>query len=153
MRNGVKPILVSNSIGNIVIFRDLSIGELVERRLCFDKKECELGNNKYRRTHIVSSLSTLSNYDDTPITQNKVFIQEYPKYGKYETTIELKSKQGVSVSGEYTITTSNNMHNGRITSGINLITIPETNFNNQDMEIFVSKSMKNSVLFYVHNTK
>jgi hypothetical protein len=68
----------------------------------------------------------------------------------YDVNITLKSSQGIEVKNEYTVTTSNNTNNGKITAGVNLITIPETSFNNTLPEIYVSKTMNNAVLFYLH---
>jgi hypothetical protein len=65
-------------------------------------------------------------------------------------TIALKSNQGIEVGTGYKVTTSNNTNNGKITAGVNLITIPETSFANTNPEIYVSKSMNNSVLFYLN---
>ncbi|MDD2536947.1 MAG: PKD domain-containing protein [Candidatus Absconditabacteria bacterium] len=151
VKNGVKPVLTFNSIKNIVIFRDLSIGDIVQRNICFDANECALGNNKYRKLHIVPVTNTTVNLSNNDIVNNKVFVQEYPAFGNYKVSIDSKSLQGISVSGDYQVQTSNNESNGRITNGINLITIPETTLNNSNPEIYVSKSMDDSVLFYLHH--
>jgi hypothetical protein len=151
VKNGVKPILTFNSIKNIVIFRDLSIGNIIQRQLCFDVKECELGNYKqYRRIDIAPHTSSLTVAEQTPITQNRVFLQKYPSLGKYDVSMYLKSSQGIEVSNKYQLNLTNNLTNGRITSGIHLITIPETAMNNTTPEIYVSKTMNNSILFYLH---
>jgi hypothetical protein len=150
VKNGVKPILTYNSIKNIVLFRDMSVGNIIYRQLCFDTKECAAGNNQYRKTHLVSASTVVKEGDVTPITQNSVFLQKYPALGTYDVSIQLKSNQGIAVSGEYAVTTTNNTNNGKITAGVNLLTIPETSFNNTIPEIYVSKSMYDSVLFYLY---
>jgi hypothetical protein len=129
----------------------LSIGSILQRELCFDKKECEAGNyRQYRRIDIAPSTNALTIEENTPITQNRAFIQKYPSFGNYDVTIDLKSSQGTEVKNAYKVTTSNNTNNGRITSGIHLITIPETSLNNATPEIYVGKTMDNSILFYLN---
>ncbi|MDR0861000.1 MAG: hypothetical protein LBO09_08825 [Candidatus Peribacteria bacterium] len=151
VRNSVKPILTFNSIKNIVIFRDLSVGNMIQRSICFEEKECTAGNKSYQKIHIAPNTSSTTMMTNTPITQNRVFLQKYNEYGAHEVSIALKSSQGENVSGTYTVTTSNNVNNGRITSGVHLITIPETAFSNKDPEIYVGKTMDNSVLFYLYH--
>ena len=150
VKNGVKPILTYNSIKNLVIFRDLSMGNLIYRQLCFDTKECAAGNPQYRRTHLVPASTTVREGDATPITQNSVFLQKYPTLGTYDVSIELRSNQGIEVKNTYQVTTTNNINNGRVAPGVHMITIPETSFINTTPEIYVSKSMRNSVLFYLY---
>ena len=150
VKNGIKPILTFNTIGNIAIFRDLSVGNIVYRQICFDKQECAVGNNQYKKTHLAPGTSDLTFSQSTPITENRVFIQKYPTLGTHGATIHLKSSQGIEVNNEYQVTLSNNYTNWRITSGINLITIPETSFNNSTPEIYVAKTIENSILFYVN---
>ncbi|MDR2541380.1 MAG: hypothetical protein LBD11_06600 [Candidatus Peribacteria bacterium] len=153
VRNSVKPILTFNSIKNIVIFRDLSVGNMIQRNICFEEKECAAGNKSYQKTHIAPNTSSMTVMNNTPITQNRVFLQKYNEYGPHEVSITLKSSQGENVSGTYTVTTSNNVNNGRITSGVHLITIPEASFSNKDPEIYVGKTMDNSVLFYLYHAE
>jgi hypothetical protein len=64
--------------------------------------------------------------------------------------MQLKSNQGIESKINNQVITSNNTNNGRITAGVNLITIPETSFTNATPEIYVSKTMNSSVLFYLH---
>lgn len=149
VKNGVKPILTFNSLWNIVIARDLSIGNLIFRQICFEKKLCEAGDKQYFKTHIASTAASILPDADNAITENRVFLQKYLTTGEHEITIELKSNLWVNVAKQYTLKTTNNLSNARITSGVNLLTIPETAFNNADPEIFVAENMDNSVLFYL----
>lgn len=81
VKNGVKPILTFNTIKNIVLFRDLSMGNIISRQLCFDMKECAAGNMQYRKTHLVTNTgSILKEGASTVITQNSVFLQKYPGF-------------------------------------------------------------------------
>jgi len=150
VKNWVKPILLSNSYKNTVIFRDLSVGTFIERQLCFDKEQCNLWNNKYKRTHIVSEwLDKLNWQTETDITKNIWFIQRYPEYGNHNISLYLKSIYWIEVSTWFIVKTSENLTNWRIAQGVNLITIPETTFNNNNPEIFLSSVMNNTLLLYL----
>jgi hypothetical protein len=133
-----------------VIFRDLSVGNIIQRQICFDTEECAAGNRQYRRIDIAPSTDSFRVEEQTPITQNRVFLQKYPALGTYEVSIDVKSSQGIDVKNTYDVEVSNNTTNGRVASGIHLITIPETAFNNSSPEIYVGKTMNNQVLFYLN---
>ena len=148
-----------NSIKNIVIARDLSVGSIIYRQICFNKQECEAGSNQYKKTHIVTNLETLREGQKNPINQNKVFLQRYPNYGSYDVTINLKSNVGIVVTGEYHLDLTQQglkvngkaeNNNSRIASGVYLLSIPETSLSNGNPEIYVAKTMENSVLYYLH---
>ncbi len=154
VRNGIKPILLYNSIGNTVIFRDLSIWIFQQRQLCFEVNECKLWNTKYQKTHIVTVTKELENasvWPSTVITENDSFLQKYPDYWAHNVSIYLKNRYWIEVSTWFVVKTSNNSENWRIAPGINMITIPETTFNNTNPEIFLSRVMNNTVLMYINN--
>ena len=93
VRNGIKPILLYNSIGNTVIFRDLSIWIFQQRQICFEVNECKLWNTKYQKTHIVTVTKELENasvWPSTIITENDSFLQKYPDYWAHNVSIYLK---------------------------------------------------------------
>jgi hypothetical protein len=159
VKNGVKPIMTFNSVKDIVIARDLSVGSIIYRQICFNKQECEAGSSQYKKTHLVTNLETLKEGQKNPINQNKVFLQRYPEYGNYDITLNLKSNVGIIVTGEYHLELTQQglkvngraeNNNSRIASGVYLVTIPETSLNNSNPEIYVAKTMENSVLYYVH---
>jgi hypothetical protein len=163
VRNWVKPILLYNSIGNTVIFRDLSIWIFQQRQICFDVDQCKLWNTNYQRTHIITkNLTGLKAWDSTVITENDSFIQKYPSYWPHDVSIYLKNKYWVEASTWFTVKTLDNSNNWRIAPWINMITIPETTFNSimdpetwkvKDIrpEVFLSKVMKDSLVLYINN--
>ena len=154
VKNGIKPILLYNSIGNTVIFRDMSIWVFQQRQICFDVEQCKLWNTKYQKTHIVTvtkDLEKVSTWQSTPITENDSFLQKYPDYWMHTISLYLKNKYWIEVSTWFAIRTSDNSDNGKIAPWINMITIPETTFNNTNPEIFLSKAMNNTVLMYINN--
>ena len=154
VKNGIKPIMLYNSIGNTVIFRDLSIWVFQQRQVCFEVDECKAGNNKYQKTHIVTVTKEMENqasWSSTAITENDSFLQKYPEYWTHNVSLYLKNRYWIEVSTWFTVRTSDNSENWRIAPGINMITIPETTFNNSNPEIFLSKAMNNTVLMYINN--
>ena len=154
VKKTTKPILLYNSIGNTVIFRDLSIWVFQQRQVCFEVDECKAGNNKYQKTHIVTVTKEMENqasWLSTAITENDSFLQKYPEYWTHNVSLYLKDRYWIEVSTWFTVRTSDNSENWRIAPGINMITIPETTFNNSNPEIFLSKAMNNTVLMYINN--
>ena len=152
VKNGIKPILLYNTYGKTAIFRDLSIWIMQQRQICFDVKECEAWNTRYRKTNIASeNPSELTWGTETSITKNNSFVQKYNDYWTYKVSLYLKNKYWIEVQKQYDVKISENTSNGKIAPWINMITIPETTFNNANPEIFLSKDMKNTVVMYINN--
>ena len=155
VRNWIKPILLYNSIGNTAIFRDLSVWIFQQRQICFDINQCKLWNTKYQKTHLVTltedELEKLDAWTSTPITNNDSFLRKYSDYWTHNVSLYLKNKYWIEVSKWFEVKTSDNSENWRIAPWINMITIPETTFNNTNPEIFLSKTMNNTVLLYINN--
>ena len=152
VKNGIKPILLYNTIWNTVIFRDMSIWLMQQRQVCFEKKECDAWNTKFRRTHVYAEeLERLTWGTVTPITQNDSFIWKYDESWNHEVSIYLKNKYWIEVKTWFVVKTSSNLNNWKIAPWVNMITIPETTKTNWDLEIFLSKAMKNTLLIYINN--
>ncbi len=152
VRNWIKPILLHTSYKNIVLFRDISIWELMQRKICFEESECLLWNKKFIKSHsVVANDEAFTRKWDNPIAKNDMFIQRYSDYWDHQVSIELKDRYWMSMKTWYTIKTSENtVNNGRIAPGVNILTIPETTFNNSNPEIFLSNNMNNTLLMYVN---
>ena len=152
VKNWIKPILLYNSIWNIVIFRDLSVWVMQEREICFEKSECEAWNKKFKKTSISTvSPEELTGGTVTPITEKDHFLQKYEDYWTHKVSIYFKNKYWIEVEKEYDVKTSSNTNNWKIAPWVNMITIPETTFNNTNPEIFLSKDMKNTLIMYINN--
>ena len=152
VRNWIKPILLTNSCGNTVIFRDMSVGIMQQRQICFETSECEAWNTKFRRTHIsTTDPNGLTWWTETSITQNDSFVWKYDNYWEHDVSIYLKNKYWIEVQTWFVVRTSSDTSNWRIAPWINMITIPETTVNNSNLEIFLSKVMNNTLLMYINN--
>lgn len=151
VRNGTKPVLLHNSYKNIVLFRDMSIWTFQQRQICFEVDECQKWNTKFQRTNIITTwVDTLTWWTQTSITKNDSFLWKYEDFWLHHVSLYLKNKYGISVETWFVIKTSSNTSNGHIAAWVNMITIPETTFNNSNPEIFLSKAMKNTLLMYIN---
>ena len=152
VKNGIRPTLLYNSIWNIVIFRDLSVWIMQKREICFETSECEAWNAKFRKTHISTiNANELTWGTSTPITEHDCFIQKYDEYWVHNVSMYLKNKYWNEVNTWFLVKTSANSENWRIAPWVNMITIPETTFNNANPEIFLNKKMNNTVVMYINN--
>ena len=151
VRNGTKPVLLHNSYKNIVLFRDMSIWTFQQRQICFETDECQKWNTKFQRTNIITTwVDALTWWTETAITKNDSFLWKYEDFWLHHVSLYLKNKYGISVETWFTIKTSSNTSNGHIAAWVNMITIPETTFNNSNPEIFLSRVMKNTLLMYIN---
>ena len=152
VKNGIKPILLYNSIWNTVIFRDLSVWILQKKEICFEKSECEAWNTKFRRIYISKvSPDELTWGTKTSITENDYSIRKYDDYWNHDVSVYLKSKYAIEVKTWFTVKTSNNSQNWQIAPWVNMITIPETTLTNENPEIFLSKRMDDTLIMYINN--
>ena len=152
VRNWIKPILLYTSYKNIVLFRDISLWELIQRRVCFERNECDNWNKKFMKSNnYIMKSDWVFDKKDNPIFKNDMFIQRYPNYWNHEVSIELKDKYWMSAQTWFIVKTSESTaNNGRIAPGVNILTIPETTFNNNNPEIFLPKIMNDTLLMYVN---
>ena len=152
VKNWIKPILLYNSIWNTVIFRDLSVWVMQEREICFEKSECEAWNKKFKKISISTvDPNEMNSSTETPITEKDHFLQKYEDYWTHKVSIYFKNKYWIEAEKEYDVKTSSNTNNWKIAPWVNMITIPETTFNNTNPEIFLSKDMKNALVMYINN--
>lgn len=154
VRNGIKPVLWYNAYKNIVLFRDMSVWTIQQRQICFEEDECEKREwkNKFQITHIVTTwVDSLTWWTETVITKNDSFVRKYSDFWLHHVSLYLKNKYWISVQTWFIVKTSQNTSNGYIAPGVNMITIPETTFNNSNPEIFLNKAMKNTLLMYINN--
>ena len=152
VRNWIKPILLYTTYKNIVLFRDISVWELIQRELCFEEKECEVWNRKFQKFHsVVSNDENFTRKSDNPIAKNDMFMQRYPDYWNHEVYIALKDKYWMYAKTWFVVKTAeNDVNNGYIAPGVNILTIPETTFNPEKKpEIFLPSNMNNTLLMYL----
>lgn len=47
VRTAIKPALIYTALGNTLLFKDVSLGTVIEREICWDVKQCDKGNTAY----------------------------------------------------------------------------------------------------------
>jgi len=133
IKNWLKPKLLYDQFGKLVIFKDISVWDIEQKSLCLDIKTCTASN---------------------AITWWTAFSYEYPDYGKYFISLDVSDKFANKASKKLAIT----LNSGDvITSNLSgqagdfhLLAIPAPSPNQSgDIEFFVGKSLENSVLYYI----
>ena len=150
VKNWIKPVLLTNVCGNIVIFRDMSVWLIQQREICFEKSECDAGHTKFKKVLKVPT-NELIWWTWTTITQNDFLMWNYDNYWEHNVSMHLKSKYWIDVNKDLKVKTSSDKNEWKIAPGINIITIPETTFTNGNPEIFLSEAMNNALVIYINN--
>ena len=135
VKTWLRPALMYTAIGRSVIFKDISLGNVIEREICLDKEQCELGN---------------ANYIDT--TLKPTFKVTYPKSWTYIVTIKEKDSNGNEASSEISVTVNDQTTLTPVDDWIFLVSLPEADFANWVPSIFLWKQLDNEVMFYIKST-
>lgn len=127
VRNGLKPMLLSDSFDKLAIFRDVSIGDIANKTVCLNLTDCSPTWG-----HIVTSWL--------------MFTTTYPDYGKYYISLDVTDKNANMATKKRALT----LTTGEKTSELHVLSIPQSSVTStQWMEFFVGKNLNNSILFYV----
>lgn len=124
VKNGLKPRLLFDSVGTLLLVRDVSIGEIENQSICMDATACD--NPTYVRTE-----------------RDAGFIFTYPQAGKYVVSMDVIDKNANSAAQRRPLDMQENQDLLQIAS------IPEASNINSIPEIFVGKNLDNAVLFYM----
>lgn len=137
VKNGIKPALISTHLGTTVLFKDVSLWELIEREICLDTRECEKGNQAYFNR-----------------TLEKTFKVHYPRPDEYTVTLKAKDIHGNEASTNLTLNLSEEQKLTAFGSWLYLVTLPELQNTEEKLpEIFVGRQLNNEVLFYLKTDK
>jgi PKD repeat protein len=127
VRNGLKPRLLFDTVGNFAIFRDISLGDISQKRICADAKTCNEVN---------------------AITTGSAFSYIYPGPGKYFASIDLADQHANEAKKRLVI----DINTWSDTKNYEFLSIPEATISNSWIELFVGNSLENTILFYIkHN--
>lgn len=127
VRNGLKPRLLFDVAGNFVIFRDVSLGDIAQKRICPDAKTCT---------------------DANAIATGSAFSYIYPGPGKYFASIDLADQHANEAKKRLIITTET----WSSTKNYEFLSIPEATVTSSGIELFVGNNLDNTILFYIkHN--
>lgn len=127
VKNSLKPMLLSDSFGKLVIFRDVSIGSITNTSICVDLKKC--------RKDPAFMVTTWDAFSFT-----------YPDYGKYFVSMSVTDTYANTADKRRTLnltTWTANMWD------FHILSIPEVSLNNDTINFFVGKNLYNSLLLYI----
>ena len=136
VKTWLRPNLVYTAIGRSVIFKDVSLGNVIEREICLDKEQCEKWNQRYIDT-----------------TLKKSFKVTYPKSWTYTVTIKEKDNNGNEAYVEQQVTVKDQTTLTPVDDWIFLVSLPKASFDNWTPSIFLWKQLDNEVMFYIKATK
>lgn len=127
VKNWIKPMLLSDTYEKLAIFRDVSLGTIADKTVCFSVKDCK--NNSW-----------------FVITTGDAFTFTYPDFGKYFISMNITDKYANIADKRRTLT----MVTGQANAGdFHILSIPKVSISNGSIDFFVGKNLDNSILFYI----
>ena len=126
VRNGLKPMLLSDSFDKLAIFRDVSIGDIANKTVCLNLADCSSVWG-----HLVTSWL--------------MFTTTYPDYGKYYISLDVTDKNANTANKKRALT----LTTGATWWDFHILSIPQSSVSAQGTEFFVGKNLNNSILFYI----
>ena len=134
VRNWIRPALIYWGLGTTILFKDVSIGNLIEREICRDTRECEKGNKKYLDTSL----------------DKKTFKVQYPKPGVYPVSIKAKDSNANEAITKLDVHVNSGSDFTSLTTGLQIITLPNIEKSDKwHLEIFVGRQLNNEVVYYL----
>lgn len=122
VRNAIKPALIYTTIGKTVLFKDVSLGTIIEREICRDTKQCDKGNAAYLDKAKMSLSESM-----TPL--KKTFKMTYPKEGTYTVRIKAKDANANEATNTIQVKVGGSTSLISLTTGLQMVALPEINKN------------------------
>ena len=142
VRNAIKPALIYAAMGNTVLFKDVSLWDILEREICRDVKQCEKGNQAY--------LDISKKNKDANSSLKKTFKMTYPKPGNYTVRIKAKDSNANEATSTLEVKVGSQSSLTTLTTGLQMLTLPEIGQKSDwTPEIFLGKQLNNEVMLYV----
>ena len=132
VKTGIRPGLIYTAVGRSVIFKDVSLGNIIEREICLDKEQCDKWNERYINKSLEST-----------------FKVTYPKSGVYTVTIKEKDDNWNEATTSMQVTVQDRSTLTPLDNGLFLVSLPEAHFDSEVPEIFLAKQLNNEVMFYI----
>lgn len=127
IKNGLKPMLLSDTFEKIAIFRDVSLGTIAYKNVCLDLKACK----------------------DTPgsiITTGDAFRFIYPDFGKYFISMQVTDQYANVADKRWVVNLSTWTTN---LPDFHILSIPKASITSGMIDFFVGKNLNNSILWYI----
>lgn len=127
VKDWLKPMLLSDTYERLVIFRDVSLGDIANRTICFSMLDC--------KTDPWFVVTTGDAFDFT-----------YPAYGKYFVSMEVTDKYANIADKRWTL----NLVTGTMNMGdFHILSVPKVSITSGSVDFFVGKNLDNTILFYI----
>ncbi len=127
VKNGLKPMLLSDTFQKLAIFRDVSIGDVERKTICLSMTDC-----KNDVTYVVST--------------GDAFKFTYPDYKKYFISMEVVDQYANISDKRWTITMTTWVAN---VGDFHILSIPAVSIVNDTIDFYVGKNLDNAILFYI----
>ena len=135
VKNGLKPRLLLTSYDKLVLFRDISIGDIAQQETCFNIRGCDTDPNYL-----------LKKGDEKTFP----LVFEYPEYDTYITQMDLIDSSANTATKRRPIVLSPITGN---VSPIHMLSIPELSITDWAdttvREVFVGENLNNTVTYYI----
>ncbi|MCX6823805.1 MAG: PKD domain-containing protein [candidate division SR1 bacterium] len=127
VKNGLKPMLLSDAFEKLVIFRDVSLGTIAEKNICLSIKDCKNGSGFV-------------------ITTGDAFTFTYPDFSKYFISMAVTDTYANIADKRRTL----NLTTGTANAGdFHILSIPKVSIASGIIDFFVGKNLNNSILMYI----
>ena len=127
VKNGLKPMLLSDTFQKLTIFRDVSLGTIANKNICLSIKDCK-----------TDSWFVITTGDDFSFT--------YPDFGKYFISMDVTDTYANMANKKRTLA----LTTGQANEGdFHILSIPKVSISSGGIDFFVGKNLNNSILFYV----
>lgn len=127
VKNWLKPMLLSDTFDKIAIFRDVSLGSIVNKKICFSMADCKTDDAFTAET-------------------GDAFVFTYPEYQKYFISMDVTDTFANAASKRWTLT----MTTGTANAGdFHILSIPSVSIANGVIDFFVGKNLNNAILLYI----
>ena len=120
----IKAWFLYATVGNTLIVRDASYGDIESRKFCANAKECKTNPNWL-------------------IENQTYFKKDYPEAGKYVVRYNIQSVNGETSAENDIIPIGENIQN---TGSVGIVTLPSPT---KDWKVVIWNALENKVLFYV----
>ncbi|MCX6825204.1 MAG: PKD domain-containing protein [candidate division SR1 bacterium] len=127
VKNGLKPMLLSDTFEKLAIFRDVSLGIISNKDICLNIKDCKTNSG-----FVVSTGDAFS------------FI--YPDLGKYFISMQVTDKYANIADKRWTLSLTTGVANA---GDFHILSIPKVSITTGTIDFFVGKNLNNSILLYI----
>jgi len=127
VKNGLKPMLLSDTFEKLAIFRDVSLGTIADKNVCLNIKECKN-----------SSWYIVTTWD--------AFTFTYPDFGKYFISMQITDTYANIADKRRTLNITTGLANA---GDFHILSIPKVSIADGAIDFFVGKNLNNSILFYI----